>query len=59
MTPEQYRAIRLRLGLSQAQLAERLEIARETISRRESGVYAIGREAQLAITHKAVRGDKG
>jgi len=50
MTPDQYRTHREQLGLTQAGLARFLQIARETVARRENGSQKIGVEAGLAIT---------
>jgi DNA-binding XRE family transcriptional regulator len=49
---EQYKARRIELGYTQAQLAELLGINRNTITKREAGApgYPIGREAWLAIS---------
>ena len=49
MKPEEYRAARERLGLTQEQLAERLERHSSIISKRERGVKPILMEAVLAI----------
>jgi DNA-binding XRE family transcriptional regulator len=49
MTPQQYRTLRERLGLTQAGLAARLGITRKTINRREAGATPITPEAALAI----------
>lgn len=49
MTSEQYRAIRARLELSQSELADRLGLTFNTISRRELRQLPITREAELAI----------
>lgn len=51
MSPATYKARRESLGLTQAQLAERLGIARETVARREAGHprNPITPEAALAI----------
>lgn len=51
MTPAEYRARRTALGYTQAALAARLGVSRETISRREAGhpEAAITREAALAL----------
>lgn len=53
MKPEEYRALREQLALSQARLAEGLGVTRETVSRRETGDdrYPITREAELAIRY--------
>ena len=49
ITPEQYRAIRLKLGLTQVALAEILCVAEATISRRENGKETITRETSMAL----------
>jgi transcriptional regulator with XRE-family HTH domain len=49
MTPADYRAVRERLGLNQAQLAEQLGITFNQVSRRERGVRPIRKEAELAL----------
>ena len=49
MTPAEYKAARLSLGLTQAELAERLGIPREAISRRESNIQRITLEAEIAL----------
>ena len=49
MTPTKYREIRKKLGLTQAGLAARLGVTRETINRRESGEMKITEEAASAI----------
>lgn len=51
MSPADYKARRESLGLTQAQLAERLGIARETVARREAGHprNPITPEAALAL----------
>ena len=49
MDRTEYKALRKRLGLTQQQLAKRLGVASNTISRRELGVRPITREAEIAI----------
>ena len=49
MTGPAYRKMRNNLDLSQAALAELLEVDKDTISKRERGVRRITREAELAI----------
>lgn len=49
MRPDQYRALRLALGLTQGGLAERLGIPREAIVRREAGTQRITEEAAIAL----------
>lgn len=55
MTPQEYRALRERLGWSQKRLAEAVGVSRETVVRREGGhpSYPIDREAELAILRVA------
>lgn len=48
MTPDELKAIRKRLGLSQEGLARELQLASMTISRWERGLFNIGRpEAEM------------
>lgn len=49
MTPADYRSIREALGLTQAQLAERLGVTRKTVNARETGAGPITAEAALAL----------
>jgi DNA-binding XRE family transcriptional regulator len=49
MSPDQYRALRLALGLTQGGLAERLGVPREAIVRREAGTQRITEEAAIAL----------
>lgn len=49
MTTDQYRALRIALGLTQGGLAERLGIPREAIVRREAGTQRITEEAAIAL----------
>ena len=49
MTSDQYRSARERLGLTQTELAGKLDVAVLTIKRRERPGAKIGREAELAI----------
>ncbi|HUX01965.1 MAG TPA: helix-turn-helix domain-containing protein [Phycisphaerae bacterium] len=49
MTPDAYRKIRRKLGLTQAGLAARLGVTSTTVARRERGEQRITREAELAI----------
>ena len=53
---KKYKAIRQSLG-TQAKVAKQLGVARETISRRETGADRITKEAYLAIEELA-RGNK-
>lgn len=49
LSPEQYRAKRLALGLTQQGLAERLGLPRTAVTKRESGEQRITEEAARAI----------
>ena len=49
MSPEQYRAHREQLGLTQAGLAALLGVPREAIVRREAGTQRITEEAAIAL----------
>ena len=49
MSPDQYKAIREKLGLTQAGLAARLGVTRKTINSRETGATRITKEAAMAI----------
>ena len=49
MTADEYREIRASLQLNQGQLAEKLGVALNTLSRRELGRFPITREAELAV----------
>lgn len=49
MTPTEYKAIREKLGLTQAGLAARLGVTRKTVNSRETGATRITEEAALAI----------
>lgn len=49
MTPDQYRAARLALNFTQADLAEQLGLPREAIVRREAGTQRITAEAEIAL----------
>ena len=48
MKPEDYRKTRKTIG-TQAEVAEMLGIARETVNARENGRQEISREAELAL----------
>jgi DNA-binding XRE family transcriptional regulator len=48
MTPGHYKKLRLRLGMSQGQLAARMGVCRKTVNHRENG-KPIPTEAKLAI----------
>lgn len=63
MTGREFRAHRLRLGLTQAALGKELEVTRETVSRWEGGQLRITRMTalallQLVILNKARSGTK-
>ncbi len=49
MTREEYKHERTHRGLTQAALAKLLGVARETITRRETGEVEITREMEIAI----------
>jgi DNA-binding XRE family transcriptional regulator len=49
VSPEEYKAIREKLALSQGELAARLGVTRKTINARETGATRITEEAALAI----------
>lgn len=49
MTPQEYKAIREKLALTQGGLAARLGVTRQLISAREKGTARITEEAALAI----------
>jgi DNA-binding XRE family transcriptional regulator len=48
MTAEEYKELRKALG-TQAHVARILDVARDTVGRRESGEWPIRREAALAL----------
>jgi DNA-binding XRE family transcriptional regulator len=54
MTSDKYKKIRRTLGLTQVQLAEKLDVTPMTIKRRENGGL-ITREAELAIRSLQVK----
>lgn len=49
MTPAEFRALRRRLGLTQAQLAAALGMSRDQILRYEAGRAPIPRVVELAV----------
>jgi DNA-binding XRE family transcriptional regulator len=51
MTPDELRSSRNALGLTQAQLAKRIDVDPQTISNLERGVWAIDRRTELAVKH--------
>ena len=56
MTAEEYREIRASLSLKQSQLAEKLGVALNTVSRRELGLIPITREAEMAVLNVVGQG---
>ena len=56
MTADEYRAARQRLGLKQAELAQKLGVTTNTVSRRELGLVPISREADIAIKCLVING---
>lgn len=59
MTGAEYKAIRKRLRLTQAEMADALGVSRKTIGLRELGKAVIGTEAELAIAHLAACSERG
>tara|TARA_R110001592_G_C12953006_1_gene731541 strand:+ start:712 stop:888 length:177 start_codon:yes stop_codon:yes gene_type:complete len=49
MTPEEYKSIRQKLGLTQSGLGALVGVSRKTINFRESGLTKITEEARLSI----------
>jgi transcriptional regulator with XRE-family HTH domain len=49
MTAEQYKKHRIKLGLTQSQLAERTGVTKKTISWRERNVTKITKSAEIMI----------
>jgi len=49
VTPTDYKALRLKMGMTQTQLGEALGISANTVARRERGERHIGPEAAMAI----------
>jgi DNA-binding XRE family transcriptional regulator len=49
MTPEEYRAARKYLSVTQASLAEMLGVTRKTVNSREAGTAPITAESVIAI----------
>ena len=49
MTPEQFKKIREKLGLTQAELASILEVKTNTVYRWEAGILPISRIVELAV----------
>lgn len=54
LTRQQYRAVRLRLNYTQEELAAKLGITRETVSKRELGKEPISCEASRALRYELV-----
>ena len=57
MTSEEYKATRERLGMTQAALAEALDVSRKAINQREQGC-TITREAAMALELLELRSPK-
>jgi transcriptional regulator with XRE-family HTH domain len=53
MTPKQLKQIRAAMGLTQAELAARLRLWRNTVARMESGLQAITPSMELLIGYVA------
>lgn len=53
MTGKELKAVRSRLGLTQAELADRLRVARNTVNRMEFGGQAIMPSMELLISYVA------
>ena len=51
MTAEAFQALRARLGLTQAELAEKLGVKRNTVNRWEMGLLPIQTITALAVQH--------
>ena len=51
MTAEQFKTLRARLGLTQAELAEKLGVERNTVNRWEMGLLPIQTITGLAMQH--------
>ena len=51
MTPDQLKALRARLGLTQAELAEQIGVERNTVNRWEMGLLPIQTITALAVQH--------
>lgn len=56
MDGKQLRAIREKLGLTQAELADRLDVNRVTVARWETEAIAIDRRTELAVKFLAMKG---
>lgn len=57
MTPETFRKIRKKLGMTQTQLADRLKVSRISVTRWETGVLAIDERTKLAMEHLKLKRD--
>lgn len=51
MSPDKLRKIRVKLELTQSELAEALGVSRITVTRWETGVLEIDKRTQLAVEH--------
>jgi DNA-binding XRE family transcriptional regulator len=51
MTPALFKALRARLGLTQAELAEKLGVERNTVNRWEMGLLPIQKITELAVKY--------
>ena len=49
MTCQEYKTTRLNFGITQAELAEKLGVTRQTINSRETDVRQITRQAEIAL----------
>jgi DNA-binding XRE family transcriptional regulator len=58
MSPEEYKATRERLGMTQAALAVALDVSRKAINQREQG-GTITREAAMALEFLALGCNRG
>ena len=59
MTGPEYKALREKLGLTQAGLSALLGVTRKTVNSRETGAVRITEEAALAIQALSSPNDKG
>jgi DNA-binding XRE family transcriptional regulator len=55
MTPEQFKAKRQRLKLTQAELADVLQVHRVTVAKWEAGLLPIDERTRLAIEYLLLR----
>lgn len=51
MTPDKFRELRLKLDMTQEQLAARLQVSRVTVARWETGALPIDERTKLAVEH--------